>query len=194
MRVITRKALKVVAEAAVKRIVERTQSGLDIDGKPFAPYTPAYRDLKAGSGRPVNPPNLTASGDLLRLMRVLRLEDGRVVIGWKRQPHRQFLFEKRGRTRAVLDPHQGLFPRRAIVGPVQHTPLPGRKRPQALFITKTKLRLQRDGKEAQIEDIVKGLQHKRPFFGVGKEDTAELAKLFKAEVSKGVRAFLGKGG
>jgi hypothetical protein len=47
------------------RIIRRTRSGKDVDGGPFAPYSPAYARFRQSAGRQVSPPNLEFSGNML---------------------------------------------------------------------------------------------------------------------------------
>lgn len=189
------KASKIIAEAAVAIIQKRTREGRDIEGNSFKPYSAGYRDLKAGSGRSVNPVNLTASGDLLNLLRVLKVGKDQILIGWKREPHRDFRFESHGKTKAILDPRQGLIPRSSFTGPIQQN-LSSKERRKAglktLTITATKLHLQRDGHESSIEDVVKGLQGKRKFFGLGPDDVKVLTALYQAEIVRLTREFVAK--
>lgn len=46
------------------RIKERTARGVDIDGKPFDPYTPAYRKKRTDEGHAGNTPNLFFTGSM----------------------------------------------------------------------------------------------------------------------------------
>jgi hypothetical protein len=57
------------SQALIDHIKERTESGRDINGKLFAPYSKAYKESLAFSvfGKS-NPPNMTLTGDMLGTM------------------------------------------------------------------------------------------------------------------------------
>ncbi len=52
------------------RIVQRMDRGIDADGQPFAPYSPAYAKKRDKSGRNVSPVDLTWSGRMRNSMQV----------------------------------------------------------------------------------------------------------------------------
>lgn len=72
------------AREAVTRITTRTARGVDAHGRPFAPYSPDYLALRQAAGRG-STVDLTLTGQLLRALRVLRVEPDRVIIGWEGQ-------------------------------------------------------------------------------------------------------------
>jgi hypothetical protein len=57
------------SQALIDHIKERTESGRDVNGKIFAPYSKSYKESLAFSvfGKS-NPPNLTLTGDMLGTM------------------------------------------------------------------------------------------------------------------------------
>jgi hypothetical protein len=60
------------------RIVLRTQSGKDVDGSSFAPYTPKYAEHRKKKGRKEAPVDLTFTGNMLASIqtKVEKVSDG----------------------------------------------------------------------------------------------------------------------
>lgn len=61
------KAKKVFAQAVedeAARILIRTQQGLDVNGRPFVPYSEPYRRRKAKAGRNTSHPDLLFTGNM----------------------------------------------------------------------------------------------------------------------------------
>ena len=54
----------------IANIKARTAQGLDVDGQPFAPYTPAYAKQRAKLGLSTSPVDLRRTGELLDSMTV----------------------------------------------------------------------------------------------------------------------------
>ena len=73
-----------VADLVIERIVNRTDQGVDKDGKKFAKYSTSYKDSLdfkiAGKG----PVNLQLSGDMLAAIEVLDLTSRSAVIGFEK--------------------------------------------------------------------------------------------------------------
>lgn len=70
---------QVLADEAA-RIVTRTRKGVDVDGNPFADYTPRYAKSRRRKGRKVSPVDLTFSGDMLNAITTeVREEPGKTV-------------------------------------------------------------------------------------------------------------------
>ena len=65
-----------------ERIVRRTRQGLDADGMAFAPYSPEYAKRKAASLGSASPVNLTVSGAMLNQLQIVKVEPGKVTLGW----------------------------------------------------------------------------------------------------------------
>jgi hypothetical protein len=70
-----------IASAVIGHVGERTENGIDIDGQPFAPYSPTYAEARARAARarigsePLSSvPNLTMSGGMLNSVQVLERE------------------------------------------------------------------------------------------------------------------------
>lgn len=67
-------AMTAAALQATTIIKLRTAKGVDVDGKPFTPYTKAYAAFKVkkgrGKGQQIMPPNLIFSGNMLASMMV----------------------------------------------------------------------------------------------------------------------------
>jgi hypothetical protein len=75
--------LKRAAAHAIGIIKRRTEQGVDVDGAAFKAYSPAYAKLRAGSGRNVDPVDLTLAGDMLASMTVLDVTPERALIGFQ---------------------------------------------------------------------------------------------------------------
>lgn len=74
-----------VADLIVERIVDRTQSGLDKNGKRFASYSKDYKDsldfkIAGKAGRPVD---LQLSGDMLAALSIIDKTSRSVTIGFE---------------------------------------------------------------------------------------------------------------
>lgn len=68
-----------VAEAAIDRIIERTQSGVDADGSRFAPYTEKYAKQKGVSRNAVD---MTLFGDMLQDLSIIDETSQTVTLGF----------------------------------------------------------------------------------------------------------------
>lgn len=78
-------AVRAAAVEAIKIIKIRTARGRDIHGRVFPRYSERYGRDKKASGRRVNPPDLTLTGQMLGALKELRAEPRRAVIGWEGQ-------------------------------------------------------------------------------------------------------------
>lgn len=56
------------AEYVIPRIILRTQSGKDADGKAFKPYSPKYKLFRQSEGRSGTTVDLTFHGDMMNAM------------------------------------------------------------------------------------------------------------------------------
>jgi hypothetical protein len=65
-----------------ERIVARTIKGVDADGNPFEPYSPGYEKQKAQALGSAAPVNLQVSGSMLNHLQIVRVEAGKVTLGW----------------------------------------------------------------------------------------------------------------
>jgi hypothetical protein len=76
--------LRAIGQEVIDYIVKRTQQGLDKSNKSLPGYSKSYMkslDFKiAGKSKNVD---LTLSGDMLSLLQVLKIEEGKIVIGYK---------------------------------------------------------------------------------------------------------------
>lgn len=70
MKGLFKRPLQAAAVAAVSTIQRRTARGIDANGSPFRPYTPAYAEKKRESGRSASPPDLTLTGQMVRSLKV----------------------------------------------------------------------------------------------------------------------------
>jgi hypothetical protein len=68
-----------VAQAAIDRIIERTQSGQDADGNRFEPYTEAYAKKKGVSRNAVD---MTLFGDMLENLEIIDETPQTVTLGF----------------------------------------------------------------------------------------------------------------
>jgi phage gpG-like protein len=59
------KAFEPILQDETTRMVQRIQSGKDVDGNPFTPYTPEYEKFKSAKGRKTSPVDLTFTGNML---------------------------------------------------------------------------------------------------------------------------------
>ena len=64
-------AMKKIGDEAVRMMIDRTKKGIDIDGMPFAPYSPQYIKYKGEAGRVTDPVNLQFNGEMHRSMVVV---------------------------------------------------------------------------------------------------------------------------
>jgi len=64
-------AMKKIGDEAVRMMIDRTKKGIDIDGMPFAPYSPQYIKYKSEAGRVTDPVNLQFNGEMHRSMLVV---------------------------------------------------------------------------------------------------------------------------
>lgn len=81
-----------MADLVVEHIYDRTDKGLDKDGKPFRKYSKSYVESLAGQigGKTKNGKvNLQLSGDMLAAMTVLSSSEGEIRIGWRDRTERQ---------------------------------------------------------------------------------------------------------
>jgi hypothetical protein len=74
-----------LGELVIDRIKERTDNGLDINNKPFAPYSKSYAGSKDFSiaGKTKGNVNLQLTGEMLRSLELLEHSTGSITIGYK---------------------------------------------------------------------------------------------------------------
>lgn len=65
-----------------ERIVRRTLRGVDADGVQFEPYSEGYALQKAKALGSAAPVNLQVSGAMLNQLQIVKVEPGRVTLGW----------------------------------------------------------------------------------------------------------------
>lgn len=72
-----------IAQALIDRIVQRTESGKDVEGNKFDSYSKEYKDSTAfkAFGK-TNKVNLTQTGDMLGLLNVIEDKGNSIKIGW----------------------------------------------------------------------------------------------------------------
>ncbi len=80
-----------LADLVIEHIYDRTDRGLDANGKPFKKYSKSYVESLAGQvgGKSKGRVNLQLSGDMLAAMTVLSHSEGEIKIGWKNKTERQ---------------------------------------------------------------------------------------------------------
>lgn len=72
-----------IAQAMIDKIIERTESGKDINGKAFKPYSKMYKDsLEYESFGKTSDVNLKLTGQMLGTLDVLETNESKVTIGW----------------------------------------------------------------------------------------------------------------
>ena len=107
-----RRAMLRAAAVGRARIDKRTRSGVDVNERPFRPYSDAYKGFRREKGRPVDKVNLIFTGKLLGDMQFgMQGQDG--IINFSRRTeakkaafnnrNRQFFGLNRGDTRAIRD-------------------------------------------------------------------------------------------
>lgn len=77
---------KELADLIIEHIVDRTQRGLDKDGRKFGPYSKAYTeslDFK-NAGKRKGKVDLTLSGDMLAALSLLNEKKGALTVGYER--------------------------------------------------------------------------------------------------------------
>lgn len=78
---VSAEVMREVGTLAIRLIRTRTMGGRDVQGQPFAPYTPDYAAKKAKEGLGTTP-NLTVSGRMLNDMAVTEALPGKASIGF----------------------------------------------------------------------------------------------------------------
>lgn len=78
----TRAIMKEVGLLARERIIRRTLSGTDEEGKPFTPYSPGYAAMKAKALAGSGTVNLQVSGAMLNAITITKLTDDTVTLGF----------------------------------------------------------------------------------------------------------------
>lgn len=72
-----------IGEDIVQEIVDRTQSGVDKNGKSFKKYSPAYKkSFEFKVHRKSDKVNMTLTGDMLGLLKVTKVKGDTIVLGW----------------------------------------------------------------------------------------------------------------
>jgi hypothetical protein len=153
-----RKALPAAAVAAVSLIQRRTAQGVDMHGRPFVSYSRRYGALKAESGRNVDPPDLTLTGQMLRNLKVKTATSSTdATFG--------------GRSREIRIGFDG-----------QH------RRSRLRRNRRGKVTLSRTRGTSTMADVVLGNQATRPFFGiVTAADVARVQAAFTRRLDELIR-------
>lgn len=177
LKAFSRRAIAAASALAVSIIKRRTAQGRAIGGGAFPSYSADYSKKKAGSGRNSYPADLTVTGELLGALKVLRVESAtRAIIGWSGQ-HRKYSFEqvkdKEGKTRM----------RRVLVaGPLRQIKRgknAGKLRP-APKATIARYRVVKQNGTVPYAVLIPALNKLRPFFGISRDERAELVRVFQA--------------
>ena len=79
-----RRIMREVGLLARERIIRRTRQGQSVTGRPFRPYTAAYRAQKAKELKRVARVDLTLSGSMLNDVTLTEVTPTTVEIGFKR--------------------------------------------------------------------------------------------------------------
>lgn len=72
----------ILADKAIQIIRARTGRGLDVNLRPFRPYSPSYAKKRRDSGLRAKPVNLRVTGRMLDSMRVISSRQGLAQVGW----------------------------------------------------------------------------------------------------------------
>jgi hypothetical protein len=79
----TKALMREVGLMARERIVRRTLSGIDMEGRAFQPYSAAYSEAKAKELGSASPVNLQVSGRMLQGLIIVDVTDESVTLGFK---------------------------------------------------------------------------------------------------------------
>lgn len=84
MRVTSRSLREQIAQDLLDKILERAESGVDINGKRFKGYSKQYinSDSFKAFGKDPSKVNLRLTGDMLELLDVIQSSPDEVVLGW----------------------------------------------------------------------------------------------------------------
>lgn len=74
-----------IGQAAIEHIQDRTEKGVDKNGKPFPKYTTEYKNSVAFrvAGKSAGSIDLRLSGDMMTALEVLETAPGRITIGYR---------------------------------------------------------------------------------------------------------------
>jgi phage gpG-like protein len=89
-------AMKKIGIDAVRMMIDRTKKGIDIDGMPFAPYSPQYIKYKSEAGRVTDPVNLQFNGEMHRSMLVVATDNNANISYGDRQRALVALYHQTG--------------------------------------------------------------------------------------------------
>jgi hypothetical protein len=113
---LTARDLETIANDVINTIKERTDQGLDVDGKPFKPYSTnpikvydktykgGYAEYKAGKG--IKKPNLKESGKLLSSIKARPNTDNGFIVSVEGVTYAEKVFDERpilGLTRQEIE-------------------------------------------------------------------------------------------
>lgn len=79
----TKELMREIGLLARERIIRRTLSGLDMEGKAFRPYSADYRATKARELGSADPVNLQVSGRMLQRLTILDVTEDSVTLGFR---------------------------------------------------------------------------------------------------------------
>lgn len=74
--------LEILLEQEAGEIVQRTQSGKNINGGGFTKYSAGYAEYKSKKGRRASPPDLTFTGNMLKSIRSTVTVSASIITGF----------------------------------------------------------------------------------------------------------------
>jgi hypothetical protein len=74
--------LRKVALMAIGMIKRRTKAGVDVEGRPFKPYSMGYAEQRRKAGWSASPADLWLTGSMLNSMGILEASPAKVLIGF----------------------------------------------------------------------------------------------------------------
>lgn len=164
--------LQQLAALAIGRIKSRTKSGLDVNGQPFASYSPKYATLRRRAGYQTSP-DLWLHGGMLNGMAVLEVTPERALIGFQGTSARtRFAARTRERKKRFFAGTEQVV---RVKAPIKH-----RKTGETLDLTVQDT----GGRIANAEKAYFNQNGPKPrrFFGLSKEDRLFLTRQALREI------------
>lgn len=81
LELVTKEDMREVGLFARETIIRRTRQGIDPEGAPFQPLSPAYAARKAAE-LGTSKPDLTVSGNMLNDLTITDVTETTVTLGW----------------------------------------------------------------------------------------------------------------
>ena len=71
-----------IADSIIQKIVDRTQSGKSLRGKPFKKYSKDYQGIRSAAGLSPTEVDLTFSGEMLNSIITKKENERKIILGW----------------------------------------------------------------------------------------------------------------